>query len=179
MQDIEKIISRCDIDTKKHQDRVSGLCIEIAKQLSLKTESIELMRTASLIHDIGKASIASSILNRPGPLTAEERLMVMRHPQVGFDMISDTDLHIAVKDAILHHHERINGSGYPSNLIDEQLTTEEKILAVADVVDAMSSHRPYNKTSTIDDAITEIDRNSGILYDPRVVEACMKIIKKR
>lgn len=179
MQDIEKLISRCDIDTQNHQNRVANICIEIAKQLSLSAESTEVVRMASIVHDIGKTSLTSYILNKPGPLTSEERALVVKHPKAGFDMVDDTDLHIAVKNAILHHHERINGSGYPSHLSGNQLTIEDRILAVADVVDSMSSHRPYNSNSTIDDAMHEIDRNSDILYDPRVVEACMKIIKNK
>lgn len=179
MQEIDKFIDRCNIETRNHQSRVSGLCIEIARQLDLRPEAIEVVRLASIIHDIGKVSIAESILNRPGPLTPDERILVMEHSRNGFNMVADSELHIAVKNAILHHHERIDGSGYPERLSGGQLTPEEKILAVADVVDAMSSHRPYNSNSTIDDAMAEIEKNSGILYDPKVVEACMKIIKSR
>jgi len=132
-----------------------------------------------MIHDIGKISIPSEILSKPSLLSSLELNLIKIHPQVGFEILSEIDFPWPIALTVLQHHERINGSGYPAGLKHDEIILEAKILAVADVVEAIASHRPYRPAFGTDEAIYEIKKNQGILYEPAVVESCLKILKLR
>lgn len=172
---IENIVEMCDSFTKDHQVRVSILAVRIGQQLRLPHDMIENIRTIGLIHDIGKVVMPAEFMARTHDLSPSERLIVQRHPQDGFDLLQGADLSDAIKLSVLQHHERLNGSGYPNKLKGNQILTEAKVVAVADVVDAMTSHRPYNAELGMDDAISELTDNEGTYYDPLVVDACLAV----
>ena len=176
---LASIVETRDPYTSGHQKRVTILSVEIAKKLKFSDEKIRFIKTASLIHDIGKINIPPSILSKPARLSDIEFSIVKTHPQTGFDIIKKIHFQYPIEKVILQHHERENGSGYPGGLKGKDIMLEAKILGVADVVAAMSSHRPYRPALGIEDAINEIKNNKGILYDPDVVEACIKIIKSK
>ena len=175
---IAKLSEEKDPYTAGHQRRVSQLATAIAKKMELSEEKIETIKFASLIHDIGKMSVPGEILTKPTKLTEAEFALIKEHPKTCYNIIKDTDLPWNIADIILQHHERLNGSGYPKGLRDEEILLEAKIIAVADVVEAMSSHRPYRPALGIDKALEEISMNKGKLYDPGAVEACIKLFKE-
>ena len=139
--------------TSGHQKRVSRLSIAIARQLGITVEKIDAISIASLIHDIGKIVVPESILSKPGPLSATEFSLIKSHPQTGHDFLKEIDFDYPIADIILQHHERNNGSGYPNGLKSNEIMLEAKIIAVSDVIEAMSSHRPYRPAIGIDKAL--------------------------
>jgi len=165
--------------TAGHQRQVTELVCAIAKEMGLPREQIEGLRMASLIHDIGKITVPAEILSKPGRLNDLEWGMIKAHPQVGYDILKTIDLPWPVAQIVLQHHERMDGSGYPAGLSGEGIILEARILAVADVVEAMASHRPYRPAHGIDMALGEISQNRGVLYDPGVVKACVKLFTKK
>ena len=173
------IVETRDPYTAGHQKRVTILAIKISKKLKLSDEKIKFIRTAAAIHDIGKINIPPSILSKPGKLTDIEFKLVRTHPQVGFDIIKKINFHYPIDRIILQHHEREDGSGYPSSLKSKDITLEAKIIGIADVVEAMSSHRPYRPALGIKMAIDEIRKNKGKLYNPKIAEACLKVITNK
>ncbi len=175
MDKIMSIVNRNDPFTRDHQMRVSMLSIRIGQRMALHPSQIENIRLAGLLHDIGKQGIPTNLLEKTGELDCHERNLVMNHPQTGYDMLEDIELSYCVKQSVLQHHERINGSGYPLNLTETQILMEAKIVAVADVIDAMAIHRPYNPTQGIDNALSEIAQNKGVFYDTKVVDACLEL----
>jgi len=170
---------RRDPYTAGHQRRVAYLAIEIAKELHLTDNQIEGIKVAGILHDIGKIYVPSDILNKPGKLTEAEFGLFKAHPLVGYEILHPIDFPWPVAKIILQHHERINGIGYPSGLKSNEILLEAKILAVADVVEAMASHRPYRPALGIDPALEEITKKMGILYDPTVAKACVRIFKEK
>lgn len=162
--------------TSGHQKKVAAISIAIAKDLGLTDEAIEAIRLASLIHDIGKISIPTSILSKPGKLTDIERAMIEIHSQTGYDIVKEIDFPYPIAKIILQHHERLNGSGYPSGLKGDDIMLEAKIIAVVDVFEAMSSHRPYRAARSMEDARDELINNKGTLYDPDVVDCIINYI---
>jgi HD-GYP domain-containing protein (c-di-GMP phosphodiesterase class II) len=136
---------------------------------------IDHLKTAAVIHDIGKMYIPSDILSRPGKLTDMEFALIKTHAQAGYDVVKGMDFPGAIAETVLQHHERLDGSGYPNGLKGEDTLMKAKILAVADVVEAMASHRPYRPALGIDKALEEISRNKGKLYDPDAVDACLEL----
>ncbi len=136
---------------------------------------IDQLRIAAVIHDIGKMYIPSDILSRPGKLSAMEFNLIKIHSQSGYDIIKGMDFPCSVAESVLQHHERLDGSGYPNGLKGEDILLEAKILAVADVIEAMSSHRPYRPALGIDKALKEISKDRGRLFDPDVVDACLEL----
>jgi putative nucleotidyltransferase with HDIG domain len=164
--------------TAGHQQRVSQLATAIARKMGLSKDRIESLKFASLIHDIGKFSIPGEILSKPSKLSETEFALIKEHPKNGYDIIKGVDFPWEIASIILQHHERLDGSGYPMGLKDKEILLEAKILAVADVVEAMSSHRPYRPALGIDKALEEISMNKGKLYDPEVVDACIKLFKE-
>jgi HD-GYP domain-containing protein (c-di-GMP phosphodiesterase class II) len=147
--------------------------------MGLNGDVVESIRVAALIHDIGKINLPASILTRPGRLSEIEYDMVKTHPKLSYDMLKRIDFSWPIADIVLQHHERINGSGYPLGLKDKDIRLEAKILAVADVVEAMASHRPYRPALGIDKAIEEINKGKGKLYDRDVVNACNRVVKNK
>ncbi len=165
--------------TSGHQRRVSKLSVAIARELGLSSETIECIRLAATIHDIGKINIPASILTKPGKLTDIEFSLIKTHAQTGYNMIKNIEFPMPIAKIILQHHEKMNGSGYPQGLKGEDIMLEARILTVADVVEAMSSDRPYRPALGIGVALEEIKKNKGKLYDPRAVDACVKVITKK
>ncbi|HYA12842.1 MAG TPA: HD-GYP domain-containing protein [Syntrophales bacterium] len=158
-----------------HQRRVTNLACAIATEMNLSSRRINGISTAGMIHDIGKIAIPEAILSKPTKLAEEEFIMIKTHPQVGYEMLKEIEFPWPVAQIILQHHERMDGSGYPHGLAGEEILLEARILAVADVLEAISSNRPYRPAHSIDIALEENSRNSGILYDKEVVDACLRI----
>ncbi|MEA1939639.1 MAG: PAS domain S-box protein, partial [Candidatus Caldatribacteriota bacterium] len=176
---IYKIVEVKDPYTAGHQKRVSQLATAIAKELNLSQDKIEGIRIASLIHDIGKISVPTEILSKSTTLTDIEFSLIKTHSQTGYDILKSIDFSYPVAQIVLQHHEKINGSGYPGGLKGNEILLEAKIICVADVVEAMSSHRPYRPAKGIDAALEEISKNKGILYEPKVVDVCLKLFKEK
>jgi len=176
---MSRIIEVKDPYTAGHQQRVSQLATAIAKELHLPKDKVEGIRIASLIHDIGKIGLPIEILSKPTRLNDIEFSLIKGHSQIGYDILKSIDFSYPVAQIVLQHHERLNGSGYPNNLKGDKILLEALIIGVADVVEAMSSHRPYRPALGIDKALEEISKNKGILYDPKVVNACLKLFKEK
>ena len=164
--------------TSGHQRRVADLAAAIAKKLGLSNDKIEGVSMAGLLHDIGKIRVPSGILSYPGKLSKEEFAIIKPHPEIGYNILKGIDFPWPLADIVLQHHERIDGSGYPQGLKGDAILQKAKILTVADVVEAMSSHRPYRPALGIDRAISEITANKGTYYDPDVVDACVALFKE-
>jgi len=179
VQAIAFTIETRDPYTAGHQRRVTKLACAIAKEMSLPDNKIEGLRMAGIIHDIGKISIPSEILSKPGPISEVEHSIIKTHPQVGYDILKKIEFPWPIAQIVLQHHERLDGSGYPSGLKGKKILLEARILAVADVVEAMSTHRPYRPAKPIDEALAEISKNKGKLYDPAAVDACIKLFKEQ
>ena len=165
--------------TAGHQRRVALLSCAIAGEMNLSEPQIEGISISGLLHDTGKISIPVEILNKPGRISESEFNIIKTHAQVGYDILKGIEFPWPVVPTILHHHERLNGSGYPSGLSGEEISPEARILGVADVIEAMSSHRPYRPALGIDKALLEILQNRGTLYDTNVVDACMGLFQKK
>jgi HD-GYP domain-containing protein (c-di-GMP phosphodiesterase class II) len=148
----------------------------ISQTLGLPEDEVAGIYYASLVHDIGKISIPGEILSKPGRLSSAEFELIRVHPQAGYDIVRSIDFPWPVNDIVLQHHERLDGSGYPQGLTGDQISYGAVIVAVADVVEAMSSHRPYRPALGIEAALDEIRKNRGRLYDPGVVDACESIV---
>ncbi|MBN1374941.1 MAG: PAS domain S-box protein [Dehalococcoidia bacterium] len=170
-----KIVEMRDPYTSGHQQRVSELATAIARQMKLEDTLIEQIRTAAVIHDIGKIHVPSEILSKPGKISDAEFSLIKTHPQGSYDIVIGMNFPGNVAQTVLQHHERLDGSGYPKGLKDEDTLLEAKILAVADVIEAMASHRPYRSALGIDKALEEISKNRGKLYEPDVVDACLEL----
>ncbi|MBN2098894.1 MAG: PAS domain S-box protein, partial [Dehalococcoidia bacterium] len=170
---ITTTIETRDPYTTGHQMRVTELACAIAKVMEVPPTQIEGIRVAGLLHDIGKIAIPTEILSKPGKLNEVEYEMIKTHSKVGYNILKKIEFPWPVARTVLQHHERWNGSGYPHGIRGEDILLEARILAVADVMEAMSSHRPYRPSIGADKALDEISKNSGILYDPAVAEACI------
>ncbi|MBW2636558.1 MAG: PAS domain S-box protein [Deltaproteobacteria bacterium] len=165
--------------TAGHQQRVAQLAGAIAREMKLSKEQVEGILVAATLHDIGKIYEPSEILSKPGILTDIEFLMMKVHPQIGYDILKNIEFPWPVATIVLQHHEKLDGSGYPGGLSDGDILLEARILAVADVVEAMASHRPYRAALGIDSALEEISKNKGILYDTDAVDSCLRLFKKK
>lgn len=170
---------RRDPYTAGHQQRVTQLACAIAAEMNFPEEQIEGIHMAGLLHDIGKISVPSEILSKPGRISENEFNIIMDHSQFGHDILSRVEFGWPMAQIILQHHERMNGSGYPQGLSGEGILLEARILGVADVVEAMASHRPYRPALGIDKALEEISQKRGVLYDPKVVDACLRLFAER
>jgi PAS domain S-box-containing protein/putative nucleotidyltransferase with HDIG domain len=165
--------------TAGHQRQVADLICAIAEEMGLPADEIEGIRMAGLVHDIGKMSVPAEILSKPSELSKTEMDLIKAHPQVGYDILKEIDFPWAVAKIVLQHHERMDGSGYPQGLKGDEILLEARILAVADVVEAMASHRPYRPALGIDAALSEIEKNRGRLYDPEIVAACLRLFREK
>jgi PAS domain S-box-containing protein/putative nucleotidyltransferase with HDIG domain len=173
------VVEMRDPHTAGHQQRATQLACAIAKQMGLSKEQISGLRLAGLIHDIGKVRVPAEILMNPDGLSEPEFMMIKAHPVLGYEILRTIDFPWPVAQIVLQHHERMDGSGYPSGLSGEDIIIEARILAVADVVDAMASHRPYRAALGIDKALEEISQNKGVLYDSRAVDACLTLFRDK
>ena len=165
--------------TAGHQRRVAQLAIAIAKELHLPEEQIEGIQLAGVVHDVGKIKIPAEILSKPGRLTPLEFELIKQHAQSGYEILKSIDFPWPIAQIVLQHHERLNGSGYPQALTNDQILLEAKIIAVADVVESMTSHRPYRPGLGIDAALQEIALNKGKLYESEAVEACIRLFREQ
>ena len=165
--------------TAGHQKRTANLARAMAAEMNLPPEKIEGLRMAGVIHDIGKISIPSEILSKPMKLPAMEYSLIKEHARHGYEILKDVESPWPLADIVYQHHERINGSGYPRGLKGEEILVEARTLAVADVVEAMASHRPYRPALGMGAALEEIEKNRGILYDPAAVETCLRLIREK
>ncbi len=170
-------IEKRDPYTAGHQERVAELAVMIGRRMGLDEQRLEGLRLGAMIHDIGKISVPSEILNRPGKLEPVMFNIIRVHPVVGYDIIRGIDFPWPLAEMVLQHHERYDGRGYPNNLKGEDILLEARIWAVADVVEAMVSHRPYRPALGEAEAIDEIKQGKGIRYDPQVVEHCLDIFR--
>jgi PAS domain S-box-containing protein len=176
---IGKITETRDPYTSGHQLKVSKLSTAIAQEMKLPQDKIEGIRIASLIHDIGKIGMPAEILSKPSKLSEIEYRLIKNHSQIGYDILKSIEFSWPIAQIVLQHQERLNGSGYPQGLKGDDILLEAKIIAVADVIEAMSSHRPYRPALGINKALEEISINRGILYVPEVVDACIKLFKEK
>jgi PAS domain S-box-containing protein/putative nucleotidyltransferase with HDIG domain len=167
-----------DPGTLFHQKNVSNLAMAIAREMGLTHDMTELIGMAGIIHDIGKISVPVEILCKPARLNDMEYSFVKTHSQSGYDILKDAGLPDPVTEMILQHHERLDGSGYPKGLRGIDIPLETRILSVADVVEAITSPRPYRPTHGINAALDEIEKNKGILYDSGVADVCIKLFRK-
>jgi len=161
--------------TSGHQQRVTKLACSIAENMNLTEHFIEGLRIAGLLHDIGKISVPAEILSKPGKITQDEYNIIKQHCQIGYEILKGIEFPWPVAQIVLQHHERMNGSGYPQGLSGEELLLESKILSVADVIEAMSSHRPYRPGLGIDKALDEVMRNKSTFFDPVVADTCWEL----
>jgi len=180
-QTIEAFASIVEINdpyTSGHQNRTAELSEAIASKLGLTAESKCILHYSSLLHDLGKFYIPSQILNKPGKLSEIEFSLIKTHPSLGYQILKKIDFPWPIADIVIQHHERIDGSGYPYGLVGDEIMLEARILAVSDVVESMSSHRPYRPALGIHAALDEIRRNKGVIYDSKVACACIELFEK-
>ncbi len=164
--------------TAGHQTRVSDLAADIAIEMDLPEHQVEGIRMAGLIHDLGKIQVPAEILSKPGKISELEFELIKTHPQVGYDLLKDIDFPWPIAQIVLQHHEKMDGSGYPQGLVGDEIMLESRILCVADIVEAMSSRRPYRSALGIEKALEQIGLVRGTLLDPDVVDACLKLFKE-
>ena len=172
-------VEQRDPYTAGHQRRVAELAVAIGREMGFEDDRLTGLHVAGIIHDIGKISIPAEILSRPGKLSTIEFELIKGHAQAGYEIVKGVDFPWPVAQAIRQHHERLDGSGYPQGLKGDQVILEARILAVADVVEAMSSHRPYRAGLGVDFALKEIEDKRGQLFDPAVVDACLRVFRER
>jgi putative nucleotidyltransferase with HDIG domain len=172
------VVENRDPYTAGHQRRVAELARSIAKKMGLSEWQAMGIHITGLLHDVGKVAVPTEILSKPGKISQYEYSIIKNHSQVGYEILQKIDFPWPVTSAILQHHERMNGSGYPAGISGGDIILEARILGVADVVEAMSSHRPYRPALGLGSALEEISRNRGILYDPQVVDACLSLLEK-
>lgn len=165
--------------TAGHQRGVSNLARSIATEMGVPANKIQGIRFAGVIHDIGKICVPGEILSKPGDISNNELGLIKEHSQVGHNILKTVDFPWPIAQIVLQHHEKMNGTGYPDGLSGENILLEARIVAVADVVEAMASHRPYRPSLGIDMALKEIKKNKNVFYDPQVVDACLRLFNEK
>ena len=179
VQGFSALVEARDAYLAGHQQRVTSLALAMGRELGLTPSELDTLRIAGLLHDIGKVYVPADFLNRPGILRQEELSIIQMHPEVGYDILKHLDQDWPVAVIIRQHHERMDGSGYPQGLMDRFIVQGARILAVADVVDAMCSHRPYRPSLGINAALAKIEKNRGRLYDERCVDVCLALFREQ
>ena len=173
-----RLVEARDPYTAGHQERVCQLAVAMGARLGLNKDQAACVRVAAMIHDLGKVYVPTEFLNRPGRLSEAEMGIIRTHPQVGYEILKPLDFHWPVSEIVLQHHERLDGTGYPRGLKGEEVLFEARIISVADVVEAMASHRPYRPSRGLEGALEEIERYQGTHFDPRVVEVCLNLFNQ-
>lgn len=176
---VSTMVELRDPYTSGHERRVGELAAAIGEEMGLSGDAVTGLRMTGYVHDIGKISVPAEILSKPGRLTEFEFELIKGHARSGYDILKKVEFPWPLPEVILQHHERLDGSGYPQGLKGDEIILEARIMAVADVVEAMASHRPYRPGLGLDKALEEIERNSGRFYDSRVVEACMRLFREK
>ncbi|MCG6931839.1 MAG: HD domain-containing protein [Desulfofustis sp.] len=179
IQAIALTVEKKDPYTAGHQQRVSDLARAIATEMRLPRKTVDGIRLAASIHDIGKNSVPADILSKPGKLTDHEFGIIKTHPEVGFEILRGIKFPWPIAKTILQHHERLDGSGYPNGLKGSDILIEARIIAVADVVEAISSHRPYRPALGMNVAMHEISKGRGIIYDAEAVDTCIRLVTQK
>jgi len=179
VQAITTTIEKRDPYTSGHQQRVADLSRTIAREIGFSENEIEGIYIAAAIHDIGKISLPAEILSKPVQLSDIEISLIQAHSATGYDILKGIEFPWPIAEIVLQHHERLDGSGYPRGLAGEDVLMAARIIGVADVVETMASHRPYRPSMGIDKALEEITQNRGVLYEPLVVDACLKIFNNK
>jgi HD-GYP domain-containing protein (c-di-GMP phosphodiesterase class II) len=179
VQSIAAMVDMRDPYTAGHQRRVADLAAAIASEMGLPAEQVHGIHLAATIHDLGKIQVPAEILSKPRRLTPVEYSLIKEHPSSGYDILKNIDFPWPIAQMVLQHHERLDGSGYPQGLKGEQILVEASIIAVADVVEAMSSHRPYRPGLGLDAALEEIRQGRGVHYPEAVVDACVRLMRER
>jgi len=165
--------------TSGHQHRVALLATAMAEEMGLPKDRTEGIRLAGMIHDLGKIAVPAEVLSKPTHLADFEFSLIKTHPEVGYDILKEIEFPWPVAQIVRQHHERMDGSGYPLAISGEEILLEARIISVADVVEAMASHRPYRPAVGLDKALDEVTGNAGTLYDQEAVEACLKLFRKK
>lgn len=176
---ITKVVETRDPYSTGHQQKVSKLAMSIAQEMKLPQDKIEGTKIASLVHDIGKVNLPTEIISKPSKLIEVEFNLIKNYPKVGYDILKKVDFPWPIAEIVLQHQEKIDGSGYPRGLKDDEICIEAKILGVANVVEAMSSYKSYRPALSIDEALAEISNNKNILFDPEIVDTCLKLFKEK
>jgi putative nucleotidyltransferase with HDIG domain len=176
---LSSIIETRDPYTAGHQRRVVQLACAIAQELEFYQSRIDGLGVMGFLHDIGKMAVPAEILCKPGKLSEYEVNIIKAHPQVAYDILKEIEFPWPVAQVVLQHHERLDGSGYPLGLSGQDIIMEARLLSVADVTEAIASHRPYRPALSLEEALDEISRNNGILYDQKVVDACLTLFKEK
>lgn len=179
VQGMARVVERRDAYTAGHQFRVADLACAIADEMGFYEYEIRGVQMASLVHDIGKVGVPVEILNKPARLTKIEFELIQVHPQIGYDILKEIEFPWPIAQIVLQHHERLDGSGYPLGLKADEICREAKILGVADVVEAMASHRPYRPALGVEKALDEIVSYKGVLYDADSVDVCVKLFSAK
>jgi HD-GYP domain-containing protein (c-di-GMP phosphodiesterase class II) len=176
---ISSTVEMRDPYTAGHQRRVADLAAAIARQMGLEEERAHGIRLASTVHDLGKVHVPAEVLSKPGRLSELEFRFIQVHPQAGHDILKAIEFPWPIAQTVLQHHERLDGSGYPQGARGDAIILEARILAVADVVEAMASHRPYRPSLGLEAAFAEISDKRGVLFDPAVVDACLELFREQ
>lgn len=179
VQVIASTVEVRDPYTAGHQRRVAVLAKSIAMELGMTPEKVDAVFMAGVVHDLGKISVPAEILSKPSELNPIEFNLIKTHPQVGYELLKTIEFPWPIAEIVYQHHEKLNGSGYPNGLTGDEIMFEARVLTVADVVEAMGSHRPYRPTRGLDNALAEITRNKGRFYDPTVVDACLRLFTEK
>ncbi|MBA3063143.1 MAG: HD domain-containing protein [Atribacteria sp.] len=176
---IAEIVEIRDPYLRGHHQRVSKLATAIAQEMKLHQDKIEGVKIASLVHDVGKVNLPTEIVSKPSKLVEVEFNLVKNHPRTGYEILEKVDFPWPIAEIVFQHQEKMDGSGYPRGLRGAEILIEAKILGVANVVEAMSSYKSYRPALGIDEALTEIVENRNIIFDPEVVDACVKLFKEK
>ena len=178
---ISTIAELRDPFTHMHERRVSEVAVAtaIAEELRLDANRVEGIRIAAGLHDIGKIGTPAEIISKPGRLTPNEFEFIKLHAQQGYEILKGVNFPWPLAQVALQHHERLDGSGYPQGLKGDAIILEARIIAVADVVEAMASHRPYRQALGVEEALGEIERGRGVTFDPAVADACLRLFRDK
>ena len=176
---IMKVVEIRDPYSTGHQQRVSKLATAIAQEMKLPQDKIEGVRLASLVHDVGKVNLPTEIVSKPSKLVEVEFNLLKNHPRIGYNILKKVDFPWPIAEIVFQHYEKIDGSGYPRGLKGDEILIEAKILGLANVIEAMSSSRSYRPALSVDEALAEIAENKNILFDPEVVDTCIKLFKEK
>jgi putative nucleotidyltransferase with HDIG domain len=175
---VARMVEVRDPYTADHEERVAQLAVAIGQEMGESQEHLKWIHTGGLLHDIGKIQIPAEILSKPGKISSNEFNLIKEHPSIGYNLVEGIEFSSSITDIIAQHHERLDGSGYPHGLKGDQINPLAQILTVADVVEAISTHRPYRASLGIDFALDQIKKNRGVWYAPKAVDSCVKIFKK-
>ena len=179
LQAVAKVVEARDPFTAVHELRAGQIAADISREMGRSEETCQTIQLVGLVHDIGKMSIPGELLTKPGKLSAIEFELIKTHAENGYEILKDVEFPLPIARIVREHHERMDGSGYPQGLKGDEILIESRILAVADMLEAMASHRPYRASFGVDAAISEIETNRGNLFDPEVVDAMLRLFREK